>query len=473
MGGYNRGLRAAVAGSLVFAGALTVPVLGGTLPAGAATPVALYVTMSGSGHTCTKGHPCGSIQAGVDTATGAAYAGDDVTIHVAGGTYAENDTFDASSLDSLTIAGAGASTTTVNGNQAGSVFTIDGTTVTLSGLTIENGLAVQGGGILNEAEFLTLIDSTVSGNTATSDGGGMENDHGATIVDSTISDNSASSDTGLGFGGGIENSGELTIEASTIYGNQADSPDGSGGGLDNNGPLTVTNSTIVGNSATHLGGGIWSNESVVFGATIVGENAASIGPECEGEFNVDLGYNLTDNSDCDFDDVTDAVNADLELGPLADNGGPTQTVLPGPTSPAVGVIPNPTTVNTFPLCPGIDQRGVARPGPVETNCTIGAVEVGTSSRLQITTTSLPIGTVGVPYSFALQATGGNAPYKWGEWGGGRLPRGLSFSSAGVLAGTPRKAGTTSLTFRVRDTKTAFYTPFNKTSALLTVTIFIT
>ena len=45
-----------------------------------------------------------------------------MTINVALGTYTENDTVDASTLNSLTIAGAGASTTTVNGNQAGTVF---------------------------------------------------------------------------------------------------------------------------------------------------------------------------------------------------------------------------------------------------------------------------------------------------------------------------------------------------------------
>ena len=40
-------------------------------------------------------------------ATGRSYAGDDVTIDVAAGTYTENDTVDASSLDSLTIQGVG------------------------------------------------------------------------------------------------------------------------------------------------------------------------------------------------------------------------------------------------------------------------------------------------------------------------------------------------------------------------------
>ena len=98
--------------------------------------------------------------------------------------------------------------------------------------------------------------------------------------------------------------------------------------------------------------------------------------------------------------------------------------------------------------------------------------IESESLLHITTTSLPAGTVGVPYSFTLQAAGGNPPYKWGEYGGGRLPRGLSFSSAGVISGTPKKAGVTSVTFRVRDTKSGFYQPYDAASAYLTFTITI-
>jgi hypothetical protein len=96
----------------------------------------------------------------------------------------------------------------------------------------------------------------------------------------------------------------------------------------------------------------------------------------------------------------------------------------------------------------------------------------TSGPLQITTTSLPDGIVGQPYSFALQATGGNPPYTWWFAKGGDLPRGLHFSTAGVLSGTPKKAGNYSITFRVRDTKMAGH-PVNKAHAALTVTITIT
>jgi hypothetical protein len=99
-------------------------------------------------------------------------------------------------------------------------------------------------------------------------------------------------------------------------------------------------------------------------------------------------------------------------------------------------------------------------------------DVTPGTQLQITTTSLPDGTVGQPYSFALQATGGNPPYTWSHRPGWSLPRGIKLSKAGVLSGTPTKAGNYSITFRVRDTKIAGH-PVNKAQAALTVTITIT
>jgi len=56
----------------------------------------------------------------------------------------------------------------------------------------------------------------------------------------------------------------------------------------------------------------------------------------------------------------------------------------------------------------------------------------------ITTMTLPDGTVGVPYSVQLEATGGVTPYKWSLSTGG-LPAGLTLSPAGLLAGTPTTA----------------------------------
>src|ERR1035438_3925808 len=68
----------------------------------------------------------------------------------------------------------------------------------------------------------------------------------------------------------------------------------------------------------------------------------------------------------------------------------------------------------------------------------------------ITTTVLPQGTVSLPYSFTLMASGGNPPYMW-TITSGSLPAGLSLdSSSGVISGTPTSAGTSSFMVQVKD-----------------------
>jgi hypothetical protein len=145
--------------------------------------------------------------------------------------------------------------------------------------------------------------------------------------------------------------------------------------------------------------------------------------------------------------------------------GSSWSVVPSPNQGDFTVLAGVSCVSSGCTTAGWDQT----PGSPET---LIENESTPAQPLTITTTSVPVGSVGVPYSFTLQATGGNPPYRWGSFGGGRLPRGLSFSSTGVLSGTPEKAGITSVTFHVRDTKIAFFTPFNRTSATITITVTI-
>jgi hypothetical protein len=66
-----------------------------------------------------------------------------------------------------------------------------------------------------------------------------------------------------------------------------------------------------------------------------------------------------------------------------------------------------------------------------------------------TTPPLPSGTVDVEYTERLFATGGKPPYKWAVIGG-VIPEGLQLSDAGVLSGTPTKAGEASFSVQVAD-----------------------
>ncbi|MDV8066389.1 Ig domain-containing protein [Rhodococcus sp. IEGM 1366] len=73
------------------------------------------------------------------------------------------------------------------------------------------------------------------------------------------------------------------------------------------------------------------------------------------------------------------------------------------------------------------------------------------SPLAISTTTLPAGKVGTPYSQTLTSTGGTGAKKWTSTG--TLPAGLTLSLAGVLSGTPTAASTPSITFKVTDSAT--------------------
>jgi hypothetical protein len=72
------------------------------------------------------------------------------------------------------------------------------------------------------------------------------------------------------------------------------------------------------------------------------------------------------------------------------------------------------------------------------------------SPLNITTSSLPLGTVGVIYSATLKASGGAAPLTWSVTGS--LPAGLSFNtSTAIITGTPLASGSFPLFISVLDT----------------------
>lgn len=64
-------------------------------------------------------------------------------------------------------------------------------------------------------------------------------------------------------------------------------------------------------------------------------------------------------------------------------------------------------------------------------------------------TRLPVALVGRPYSAQLAAQGGTTPYAW-RLTSGPLPRGLRLLADGRLIGTPRRAATLELVFRVTD-----------------------
>jgi hypothetical protein len=245
-------------------------------------------------------------------------------------------TIDGSSLTSpVAISGADAHRVFYIGGEVNSIL------VTLNSLTIRNGYLSEdaGAGIANEGA-LTVTNSTLSGNFA-GIGGGIYNAGILTVTNSTISGNSAS-----WRGGGIYNIREMTVANSTISGNAAI---GEGGGIYNDATATVINSTLAGNSAD-WGGGIYNVSwgTLDYFNTIVANSIL-------GDDVVNLDHSSSKNNWV----------GTLSLGPLADNGGPTQTMALPDGSPAIDAGDDAT-------CASADQRGVTR--PQGSHCDIGAYE---------------------------------------------------------------------------------------------------
>lgn len=79
-----------------------------------------------------------------------------------------------------------------------------------------------------------------------------------------------------------------------------------------------------------------------------------------------------------------------------------------------------------------------------------AALIATRSQFSILTQFLPNGTVGIPYSTLLLASGGVMPYTWAMIAGS-LPAGLVLNSTtGEISGTPTTAGISTFTVQVTD-----------------------
>jgi hypothetical protein len=82
-----------------------------------------------------------------------------------------------------------------------------------------------------------------------------------------------------------------------------------------------------------------------------------------------------------------------------------------------------------------------------------SLSIRVAAPLQITTTSLPGGSVGTAYSQSVVASGGQTPLAWSVVAGS-LPAGLALNaSTGVISGTPTTAQTASFTAQVADSGT--------------------
>ncbi len=183
-------------------------------------------------------------------------------------------------------------------------------TTTISGSTIENNLAGDGGGLSLSSldHLLTITKSSVTHNIAGIRGGGIywrsigsDSKSIFSIVDSNISGNASLRRGGGGIYAGnilLLSSARLWIDASTISGNQSSTRgggglssfvktritqstissnritnNGRGGGLYLVADLSIEDSTISGNTANH-GGGIYGRGKTVINHSVITNNSA-------------------------------------------------------------------------------------------------------------------------------------------------------------------------------------------------------
>ena len=275
-------------------------------------------------------------------------------------------------LTNVTLTGNTASEGGAINNANSGLFT----NVVMNGNQADRGGALWQGGV--PGGLTTLINVTMAQNTASDSGGGLflytfiyPPFDGNGI---TINNNSAAAQ-----GGGIYVSqGTLLLKNATLSGNSS----GAGGGILNTskGAIELANVTLRGNSASNVGGilnqGSATVKNTIFSKGSAGDNCLSIAAV--------TGFNLSDDNTCHFGNGRDGVN--LLLGPLANNGGPTQTHLPQKGSPAIDG-------GTSNQAPNVDQREVTRPQGSAFD--VGAVEVSPSDPLPVLaniSTRLPVQT---------------------------------------------------------------------------------
>jgi hypothetical protein len=243
----------------------------------------------------------------------------------------------------------------------------------LSNCALSNDSARQGSGIcIVPRGTVTLTNCTLNNDSDS----GLLNEGTATVTACTFSNDSALQ------GGGLENEGTATLTNCTFSNDSATSSSTGGGGIWNAGgaTLTLTNCTIANNSAVNgSGGGIWDAGGGTLNLinTIVAENTAAVsGPDLFGTVNT-ADHDLIGNGSGSTIIVNQGGNLvggngkpviDPRLGPLQNNGGPTQTLALLAGSPAIGHANNSKA-------PATDQRGTTRIDEPGETIDIGAYEL--------------------------------------------------------------------------------------------------
>ena len=303
---------------------------------------------------------------------------------------------------------------TVSGNNQYPVFATTGASASIKWLNIANGLSSLGGGGINAGSgALSVVNCAFTGNSSNLGGAIYVQSGTLTVSGSTFSNNTVPN---YGYGGGAIATylATTTISNSTFNGNSALSY---GGAIYNElgGTLVLENTTISGNSTgigTGSGGGIFSNRAALtLTNSIVSGNTAPVNTDIFGSY-TDNGGNVIGVSG-------------INLAQLGNYGGPTQTVVPIPGSPAICAA---TLANATAASLTSDQRGF----PFDPTCPSGTVDSGAvQTNYSVSFTTEPPASVSAGFNFGAAVTL-NENGSIFTAGNEALP--LTLSGAGTLSG---------------------------------------
>jgi uncharacterized repeat protein (TIGR01451 family) len=223
--------------------------------------------------------------------------------------------------DDLTITGPGAEQLAVSGANAYRVFAVnDGATVTITGVTVQDGSATYGGGVFVYQGSATLSGIQVVSNSANSGGGVFVWNGSATLNGVQVANNSAST---YGGGGVYVYQGSVTLSGTQMVSNSAAYYGGgvyvdrgsatlgvSGGAIDSNsasagggvyvhqGSTTLSETLVIRNSAVYSGGGVYVGQgsATLSGTQVVSNSASPQTHGCGGGVYVEQGSATLDGT---------------------------------------------------------------------------------------------------------------------------------------------------------------------------------
>jgi hypothetical protein len=294
----------------------------------------------------------------------------------------------SSALATITLRNLDLENGNQSGNAGGAVYVDEHSQLNVDHCTMNGNHAETFGGAVNitATSSLTMGACTLSNNSAGNSGGAISIPYGgaATIDGSTFVGNSSIE------GGAIQmqswtsnNDGApgnvvFNLTNSTLTGNDDNNHYASAidvvrsGDTSSGVTVNITNVTIADNAAAPSAvrtydyvGGSGSSLSLVTTGSVYSNPLDSNnlnGQEMTGSYNL-----LTDGGSNAPHLTNPILNTDPQLGALADNGGPTQTMLPAYSSPAIDAQPAAACALTT------DQRG--QPRPQNRACDMGAVEL--------------------------------------------------------------------------------------------------